>query len=134
MHEKLNIITERVDDIPLLLTQMDRMGLAALLDAHFPTHGNWQGLAFGRVATIWLSSILSRGDHRLVHVEPWVAQRALSLSRVTGEVVQAQELSDARLEIVLRLFSDDVHWMACASALHQPLVRVYALPTQRVHV
>ena len=134
MHEKLNIITERVDDIPLLLTQMDRMGLAALLDTHFPTHGNWQGLTFGRVATIWLSSILSRGDHRLVHVEPWVAQRQGTLSRVTGEVVRAQEFSDDRLEIVLRLFSDDTHWTAFESALNQHLVRVYALPTQRVHV
>src|SRR5205807_9163927 len=116
MHEKLNIITERVDDIPLLLTQMDRMGLAALLDAHFPTHGNWQGLAFGRVATIWLSWILARGDHRLVHVEPWVARRRVILSQVTGEVVRADEFSDDRRGIVLRLWSDDGRWTALASA------------------
>src|SRR5438105_1295308 len=134
MHEKLNIITERVDDIPLLLTQMDRMGLAALLDAHFPTHGNWQGVAFGRVATIWLSSILSRGDHRLVHVEPWVDQRQIILSQVTGEVVRAHEFSDDRLEIVLRLLSDDSRWTAFEAALNQHLVRVYDLRTERVHV
>jgi transposase len=113
---------------------MERMGLAVLLDAHFPTHGNWQGLNFGGVATIWLSSILSRGDHRLVHVEPWVAQRQFTLSRVTGEVVRAHEFSDDRLEIVLRLFSDDAHWTAFESALNQHLVRVYDLPTKRVHV
>ena len=134
MHEIQSIITERVDDVPLLLAQMERMGLAALLDAHFPTHGNWQGLTFGRVATIWLSSILSRGDHRLVHVEPWVAQRQCMLSRVTGEVVRAQEFRDDRLEIVLRLFSADAQWTAFESALNQQLVRVYDLPTQRVHV
>lgn len=134
MNEIQSILTERVDDIPLLLAQMDRMGLAALLDAHFPTHGNWQGLPFGRVATIWLSSILSRGDHRLVHVEPWVAQRHCTLRRVTGEVVRAQEFSDDRREIVRRLFSNDAHWTAFASALNQPLSRVYALSTPRVHV
>src|SRR5467141_2724775 len=134
MNEIQSIITERVDDVPLLLAQMERMGLAALLDAHFPTHGNWQGLTFGRVATIWLSSILSRGDHRLVHVEPWVAQRQSTLHRVTGEVVRAQEFSDDRLEIVLRLLSDDVHWTAFESALNQHLVRVYDLSIQRVHV
>ena len=134
MNEIQSIITERVDDIPLLLAQMDRMGLVASLDAHFPTHGNWQGLPFGRVATIWLSSILSRGDHRLVHVEPWVAQRHCTLSRVTGEVVRAQEFSDDRLEIVLRLFSNDAHWTAFESALNQHLIRVYDLSTQRVHV
>src|SRR5205807_10436228 len=101
----------------------NRMGLAALLDAHFPTHGNWEGLAFGRVATIWLSSILSRGGHRLVHVEPWVAQRQIILSQVTGEVVRAHEFSDDRLEIVLRLLSVGSRWEALESALKYHLVR-----------
>src|SRR5438132_13855016 len=134
MHEKLNIITERVDDIPLLLTQMDRMGLAALLDAHFPTHGNWQGLAFGRVATIWLSSILSRGDHRLVHVEPWVAQRLWTLGATTGQAVKRVDFTDDRLESVLRHLSDDTRWAAFESSLNQHTVRVYDLSTARVHV
>jgi hypothetical protein len=44
MAEKLTIITERVDDIPLLLAQLERMGVQPLLDEHFPTHGNWVGL------------------------------------------------------------------------------------------
>jgi hypothetical protein len=30
MHEILTIITERVDDIPLLIAQMQRMGLPTL--------------------------------------------------------------------------------------------------------
>jgi transposase len=134
MNEQPNIITERVDDIPLLLAQMERMGLAAQLDTHFPTHGNWQGLGFGRVATIWLSSILSRGDHRLVHVEPWVAQRQFTLSHLMGEAVRAHEFSDDRLELVLRLLSDDQRWTAFEAALNPHLVRVYDLRTERVHV
>jgi len=36
MKEPLNIQTERVDDIPLLIAQMQRMNLASLLDKHFP--------------------------------------------------------------------------------------------------
>ena len=134
MKEKPNIITERVDDIPLLLAQMERLGLAALLDTHFPTHGNRQGLGFGRVATIWLSSILSRGDHRLVHVEPWVAGRQMMLSQVSGEIVRADDFSDDRLEIVLRLLSDDQRWAAFEAAFNPHLVRVYDLRTERVHV
>src|SRR6266487_1269282 len=86
MNEILNIITERVDDIPLLLEQMQRMGLPTLLDAHFPIHGNWQGLSLGWVSTIWLSSIVSRGDHRLVHVESWVAQRLWALGATTRQI------------------------------------------------
>src|SRR5436190_20905882 len=87
MNEIPNIITERVDDIPLLLEQMQRMGLPTLFDDHFPIHGNWQGLSLGWVSTIWLSAILSRGDHRLVHVEPWVAKRLWTLGTTTGQAV-----------------------------------------------
>jgi transposase len=134
MNEKPSIITERIDDIPLLVAQMERMGLAAVLDTHFPTHGNWQGLSLGQLVTIWLSFILSRGDHRLVHVEPWVAGRALMLSQVIGEVVRADDVSDDRLEIVLRLLSDDSRWSAFESMLNQHLVRVYDLRSERVHV
>ena len=54
MQDIPHIITERVDDIPLLLEQMQRMGLPTLLDIHFPTHGNWTGLSLGWVSTIWL--------------------------------------------------------------------------------
>jgi transposase len=88
MNDLQNIITERVDDIPLLLEQMQRMGLPTLLDEHFPTHGHWQGLSLGWVTTIWLSSILSRGDHRLVHVEPRVAHRLWTLRTTTGQAVE----------------------------------------------
>jgi len=134
MNEIPNIITERVDDIPLLLEQMQRMGLPTLFDDHFPIHGNWQGLSLGWVSTIWLSSILSRGDHRLVHVEPWVAQRLWTLGATTGQAVTRVDFTDDRLEIVLRHLSDDTWWAAFESALNQHTVRVYDLSTARVHV
>src|SRR6266568_3592117 len=102
MNEIPTIITERVDDIPLLLEHMQRMGLPTLLDTHFPTHGNWSGLSLGWVSTIWLSSILSRGDHRMVHVAPWVAKRLWTLGVTTGQAVTRVDFTDDRLEIVLR--------------------------------
>jgi hypothetical protein len=40
MAERLTIIRERVDDIPLLLAQLEPMGVQPLLDEYFPTHGN----------------------------------------------------------------------------------------------
>src|SRR5687768_199192 len=80
MNENPTILTERVDDVPLLIEHMQRMGLPALFDYHVPPHGNWQGLSLGWVSTIWLRSIRSRGDHRLVHVEPWVSTRLSTLS------------------------------------------------------
>ncbi len=134
MNEIPIIITERVDDIPLLLEQMQRMGLPALLDTHFPTHGNWTGLSLGWVSTIWLSAILSRGDHRMVHVEPWVSQRLSTLGATTGQTVTRVDCTDDRLDMVLRRLRDATRWAACASALHQPTVRVDDLQAQRVHV
>ena len=134
MHETPTIIIERVDDIPLLLEQMQRMGLPTLFDAHFPIHGNWQGLSLGWVSTIWLSSILSRGDHRLVHVAPWVATRLWTLGVTTGQAVMRVDFTDDRLEIVLRHLSDDTRWAAFEAALNQQTVRVYDLATARVHV
>lgn len=134
MNENPIIITERVDDVPLLIEHMKRMGLPALLDHHFPTHGNWQGLSLGWVSTIWLSSILSRGDHRLVHVEPWVSNRLLTLGALTGQAVKRVDFTDDRLEIVLRQLNQDERWQAFESALTSHTVRVYDLSTERVHV
>ncbi|MTW21926.1 hypothetical protein GJ668_12585 [Allochromatium palmeri] len=62
---------ERVDDIPLLLAQLSKMGVASLLDEHCPMHGNWQGLGLGEVVVVWLAYILSEGDHRLNRVQGW---------------------------------------------------------------
>jgi transposase len=134
MNEIPNIITERVDDIPLLLQQMQRMELPTLIDTHFPAHGNWYGLSLGWVSTIWLSSILSRGDHRLVHVEPWVANRLFTLQTVTGQDVERLDFTDDRLQIVLRRLSDDARWTQFESCLNQHTVRVYDLTTERIHV
>jgi len=36
MNETLTILSERVDDIPLVLAQVARMGVQPLLDTHFP--------------------------------------------------------------------------------------------------
>lgn len=134
MNESQNILTERVDDIPLLLEQMQRMGLPSVLDEHFFTHGNWQGLSLGWVTTVWLSSIVSRGDHRLVHVQPWVAKRLWTLRTTTGQAIACLDFTDDRLEIVLRCLSDDARWAAFEAALNQQTVRVYELPTARIHV
>src|SRR2546426_7939574 len=104
MNEIPNIITERVDDIPLLIEQMQRMGLPTLLDNHFPTHGNWTGLSLGWVSTIWLSSMLSRGDHRMVHVEPWVAKRLWTLGFTTGQDRKSTRLNSSHLVISYAVF------------------------------
>src|SRR5450759_1887826 len=103
MREKLTITIERVDDIPVLLAQSDRMGIAELLDASFPSHGNWEGTSLGWTTTIWLIHILCEGDHRMNQVQPWVANRMQTLQKCSGQRVRDQEWSDDRLSIVLDL-------------------------------
>src|SRR5713101_1609518 len=127
MNEPLTITTERVDDIPLLLAQMQRMGLARLLDAHFPTHGNRQGLSLGVVTTIWLTHILSQADHRMNRVQPWAERRLETLRGCSDATLEVRDLGDDRLADVLRHVSDDERWRAFEGELTGQLVRVYDL-------
>jgi len=127
MNEPLTITTERVDDIALLLAQMQRMGIARLLDAHFPTHGNHQGLSLGVVTTIWLAHILSQADHRMNRVQPWAERRLETLRGCSDASLEVRDLADDRLANVLRHLSDDEHWRAFEQDLTGHLVRVYDL-------
>src|SRR2546429_6308433 len=45
MTDQLTGTTERVDDLPILLTQSDDMGIPELLDEYFKPHGNWEGMS-----------------------------------------------------------------------------------------
>lgn len=134
MTEELTVITERMDDTPLLMAQAERMGIPRLLDESFVIHGNWQGLSFGWVVVGWLAHILSEADHRMNHVEPWAAKREATLSACTGQHVRALDFSDDRLSIVLRTLSDDGQWTIFESGLNRNLLRVYALETKQVRI
>ena len=69
------MITERVDDIPLLLAELEKSKLSTYLEEYFPDHGNWSGLSGGKVSLVFLAFILSCNDHRLHRLEPWAAER-----------------------------------------------------------
>jgi transposase len=134
MADELNVTTERVDDIPLLLAQIRGMGIPALLDAHFETHGNWVGTSMGWTTGVWLAHILSRGDHRLSWVQKWVGEHKETLAHYTGQPVLATEWSDDRLGIILDLLSEDEVWQAFERALNRRTLRVYDLKPERVRV
>lgn len=134
MDETLSVSSERVDDIPLLLAQLEHMGVQSLLDEHFPTHGNWQGLSLGWVAMVWLTHILSEADHRLNHVQPWAERRLNTLSLCTDQPVRSLDFSDDRLQDVLTALSEDERWDSFERALNQRLLRVYELSPERVRL
>lgn len=134
MKKPVTITTERVDDIPLLLAQLKRMGVQELLDEHFPTHGNWQGLSLGQVAVVWLSHILSQADHRLNHVQPWVEHHLQTIGVSLEQDLSGLDLSDDRLESVLRYLSKDSPWKRFEQALSQRQLQVYDLSPKRVRL
>lgn len=134
MADNLNVTTERVDDIPVLLAQGQKIEVAALLDQHFVPHGNWQGTSMGWTTLVWLTHILSEGDHRLNQVAQWAENRLRTLEISTGQRVRPQEWSDDRLGIVLDSLADTEKWQAFEADLNRRTVRVYNLKPQRVRV
>jgi transposase len=134
MSETLTITTERVDDLPLLLTHLIQMGVPRLLASYFRQHGNWQGLPACWVATVWLAHLLSEGDHRLNHVQPWAEQRLHTLQAFLPHPIQPLDLTDDRLASILRMLSDDTAWVGFERALTRDTLRVYDLRPTRVRV
>src|SRR5437588_12614247 len=112
MKEILNIETERVDDIPLLLAHIQRMKIASLLDQHIPVHGNRKGLSLGSVVTVWLAHILSEGDHRMNHVQEWSERRLETIHGSGLSSFDSSDMTDDRIADILRLLSSDIHWKA----------------------
>jgi len=126
---------ERIDDLPLLLAQLQRMQVIPLLDHHFLTHGNGAGeLTFGEVASVWLAYVVSTGDHRLNHLQDWAADRVKMLCACLGKPVRPEDFHDDRLADMLDALSDAAAWAAFEQDLNASLVRVYDLPTATVRV
>jgi len=134
MKETLSIETERMDDIPLLLTHMHRMHLATLLNKHIPTHGQRKGLSVGELCVVWLAHILSQADHRMNRVQEWAMRRMETLRGCGMDRIGQQDLTDDRLADILRLLANDTHWQAFEQELMGQLLRVYDLPATCVRI
>ena len=134
MTEQLTVTTERVDDIPIVLAQSEDMGIAELLDEYFKPHGNWEGTSLGWTTAVWLTHIVSEGDHRTNQVQGWVAQRVQTLQGGTGQEVREESWSDDRLALVLDALAQPEGWHRFEAALNRRLIRVYQLQPQRVRL
>lgn len=122
-----SVISERVDDIPLLIEQMRHMQLSSLLDKHLTSHGNWRGLTPGELSVLWLTHILSEGDHRLNQVEAWLEAYRISMHSCLSSKTRRLDASDDYLAHLLDLLSDDTNWANFEQDCAQTLIRTYAL-------
>jgi len=128
MAETLTLVSERVDDMPVLWAQLNRMGLQPLLDEHVPTHGHGVGLRWGWGSVRWVTHMLAEGDHRRNHVVPWATQRLHTLQAGTEHPIHPWDVRDARLATVLEAVRHETRWRACEGALPQHPGRVDDLP------
>jgi transposase len=127
---ELVIITERVDDVALLIGQMVTMGLPEVLDRHIPRHWKQRGLSWGWTAVIWLAYILTEGDHRKVSVETYLKGMKHTLSRLTAQVIEPLDLSDDRLSHLLQHLSKSTYWHQIERDLNARSIEIYDLPQE----
>src|SRR5882724_3381607 len=124
---ELVIITERVDDVALLIGQMVKMGLPEVLDRHIPRHGTQRGISWGWTAVIWLAYILTEGDHRKVSVETYLKGMHHTLSHLTAQVIEPLDFSDDRVSHLLRHLSKTAYWHPIEHDLNTRSIVVYDL-------
>src|SRR3954469_20125577 len=89
---------EVVADLPVLWATLQRLDLPATLDRHFPAPRNWKGpLTPGEALALVLLFVAPQADHRLNHVEPWVAAHQGILSALLGKPLLPVHFHDDRL-------------------------------------
>jgi transposase len=130
--DKLQIITERVDDIPLLIAQMVRMGLREIIDRHIPQHGNQRPLSWGWTTVIWMAHIITEGDHRKVSMSEYVQEMQHALSFLADQPVVPLDFSDDRLDHLLRHLSNNTCWSKIEADLNQQTIEVYNLEPETI--
>ena len=123
---ELVIITERVDDVALLIGQMVTMGFPEVLDRPIPRHWTQRGISWGWTAVIWLAYILTEGDHRKVSVEAYLKGMHHTLSQLTAQVIEPLDFSDDRLSHLLAHLSKPTYWHQIERDLNARSIEVYA--------
>ncbi|MFK7979052.1 MAG: IS1634 family transposase [Saprospiraceae bacterium] len=127
---KLEVI--RVDDIPLLYTQIEELGLQELIDKIIKPHGNWRGLSIGYITSIWLCYLLSESDHRISAVESWVRANYKMLRALSGQgELRDKDFTDDKLEEVLDMLSDEEKWREISNGLNRNSLEIYDLDAHK---
>jgi transposase len=124
---ELVMITERVDDVALLIGQMVTMGFPEILDRHIPRHWTQRGLSWGWTAVIWLAYIVTEGDHRKVSMETYIKGMHHTLSHLTAQSIEPLDFSDDRLSHLLKHLSKPAYWHAIERDLNERSIEIYDL-------
>jgi len=123
----LVIITERVDDVALLIGQMVTRGLVEGLDRPLPRHWKQRRVSWGWTAGIGLASILTEEDHRTVSVEASLTGMHHTLSPLSGQSIEPLDGSEDRCGHLLTSLRKPTYWHAIEQDLPACSMAVSAL-------
>ncbi|GAA6623542.1 DUF4277 domain-containing protein [Scytonema sp. NUACC26] len=127
----MEISSERIDDIPLIVEWLKQMEIAKCIDQKLrEPHGNHKGLSYGQLSVLLLTYIITQSDHRLSAVEPWVQTHRTILELSTGWSIGEKDASDDRLaRVVEELGLQSQARLEIEVKLGRHLIRAYELPT-----
>lgn len=127
----MEISSERIDDIPLIVEWLKQMEIAKCIDQKLKEpHGNHKGLSYGKLSVLLLTYIITQSDHRLSAVEPWVEAHRKILELSTGWSIGEKDASDDRLaRVVEELGKQSEARLEIEVKLGRHLIRAYELLT-----
>lgn len=128
----VEISSERVDDIPVIVEWLKQMEVAKWIDQKLSQpHGNHRGMSYGQLSVLLLTYIITQADHRLCAVEEWVKTHRQTLELSTGWSIGEKEATDDRLaRVVEELGKQEEACQQIELKLGQHLIRAYQLPTE----
>jgi len=131
---QVDVTSEQINDIPLLLGIMEDMGIRQHIDSQVEQHGNWEGISIGTVVEIWLCYILTERDHRLIAVREWAEARRQTFNALLGIELRDTDLTDDRLARALSHLGQERVEQAIDQEMVQDWMTFYALPTETVRL
>ena len=122
---------ERVDNIPLIVHWLKKMGVQETIDNIYVPHGNWEGISYGQLAVLFLTYVLHSLNHRLSGMEPWFKKHKTLLEEITGWELSDKDATDDRLGIMCGAFGEcDSKSIEFQENQGRRLIHAYELPTE----
>jgi transposase len=132
MDEQMDISSERVDDIPLIVELLKQMEIAKWIDQQLKQpHGNHQGMSYGQLSVLLLTYIITQSDHRLCTAEEWINLHRQTLEMTTGWLIGGKDVTDDRLARVVEEFGlQEDACQGIEQKVGRHMIRAYELPTE----
>ena len=130
--EQVEISSERIDDIPVIVKWLQKMKIAQRIDQNLSRpHGNHQGLSYGQLSVLLLTYTITQADHRLCAVEAWVKAHRQILELSTGWSIGEKDASDDRLaRVVEELGKQEEACQQIEIKVGKEIIRAHQLPTE----